>query len=123
MNGALPPSSSESFSNKSMLGDIARSASGPRLASLFGQGPLDLRKQAIEFHGLGVKLVAASGERLLAVPCHRMRRQGNDRDVARRYCVVLGLPRAEGGGASLLARRCRRGPVGGDERAAGGARV
>src|SRR5271156_2562312 len=57
-----------------------------------GEHPLDLGEQAVEFYGFGLEIVAAGGDRLLAVARHRVRGQRDDRDVAGRG-VGLQAPR------------------------------
>src|SRR6516162_8329743 len=72
---------------------FARPRAGGGLGrGLRGQGPLDLGEQAIEFDGLGVEIVAAGGERLLAVARHCVRAQCDNRYVTRRR-VGLEPPR------------------------------
>jgi len=49
---------------------------------LGGQRLFDLGEQAIEFDGLGIEIVAAGGERLLAIAGHCVRAERDDRNVA-----------------------------------------
>ena len=53
---------------------VQRSPSlAPPTGLLIGEGLFDLGKQAIEFDRLGIEIVAAGGERLLAVAGHCVR--------------------------------------------------
>ena len=65
--------------------------------------PVHLLQQAGEVDRLGVEVVAAGVERLLAIADHGVRGQGDDRDVA-------AWPDRPSGGARTPSRRCPAGP-------------
>src|SRR6516164_4383613 len=93
-----------------------------RLSGLTGQGLFDLGQQAVELDGLGVEIVAAGGERLLAVAGHRVCAERDDRNVARRR---IGLEAARRLPAVDLRQieihQDQVGPLGGSRRDPGGA--
>src|SRR5271169_6373700 len=74
--GALPPSSSGSKGRPTFL----------RVDQ-----PLDLGEQTVEIDRFGLEVVAAGGERLLAIACHRVGGQRENRNAAG-YGVGLQAP-------------------------------
>jgi len=50
--------------------------SGPAIAKR-----TDLAEQSLQLHGLGIKVVAARGQRILPIACHRIGGESNNRDA------------------------------------------